>query len=264
MFLKITRSIIFLALSVILSACSSIKNTIFSENMPLRVGISSHYHPMVFKEQGELKGLEIDFATSLAQALDRPSIFKEYNGNEIFNALDTGEIDIIKSGVSITEDREKLFRFSQPYTQIAQMAIIRSQDVQQLSPPEALHSGGYTVGFSLGTTGERYVKRHNTGRSIGFKTNAEGIASLKQGTIDYFVHDAPTVWNLANHPTAKDSVDLLGLYHPLTQESLAWMLQLNALQLQEDVNEVLTRWRVNGYLTKTINKWIPVRVQVGQ
>lgn len=261
---RIISILISILLAISLNACSLFHTSNTETTSLLKVGVSSHYNPLAFREHDELQGLEIDFARSLAQELGKELVIKEYRWELLFNALEDREIDIIMSGVSITEERTQRFYFALPYTQIAQMAVIRSQDAQHLAPPEALHSGNYVVGYSVGTTGESYVQNNHTGKSAGFKTNIEGVAALRQGKIDYFVHDAPTIWNLANGSNGSGTSDLLGLYRPLTQESLAWVLNTKELTLANEVNSILERWKNNGYLNQVIKKWIPVRVFVGE
>lgn len=74
-----------------------------------------------------------------------------------------------------------------------------------------------------------------------------------------FIHDAQTVWKLAN--SREHAGQLLGIYRPLTKESLAWAMGPQDAVLQQQVNEVLRQWIDNGFLT-TKARWMPVKILV--
>jgi polar amino acid transport system substrate-binding protein len=93
--------------------------------------------------------------------------------------------------------------------------------------------------------------------SFAFDDVDSGIRSLRAGRIDFFVHDAPTVWRLAGDPTSND---LQGLYHPLTQEQLAWAVRLGDTNLHALLDATVSHWKREGLITPIVNRWIPVRV----
>jgi hypothetical protein len=60
-------------------------------------------------------------------------------------------------------------------------------------------------------------------------TVEDGVAALRHGVIDSFIHDAPTVWRIGGNPAEKE---LIGLYWPLSEESLAWAVRKSDGPLQ--------------------------------
>ena len=242
-----------------LSGCSNTKYRVSNHSSPaLKVGMAAHYRPLVWQDQGEVVGLEVDFAHQLAEDLKRELVITTYNWDALFAALQSGEIDLIMSGVSITKQRRKQFVFSSPYLRIGQMAIIRLKDAGKLSTYGALHSGQFRVGYSLGTTGEAYVLNELKVPSQGFTTTEEGLQALRNEQIDFFIHDAPTAWNLANEPVQRSQ--LLGLYRPLTEEYLGWVMRSNDVVLKNQIDEVLQRWDQSGVKQTLVKKWIPVTI----
>ena len=95
--------------------------------------------------------------------------------------------------------------------------------------------------------------------NISFEGVDAGIRSLRAGRIDYFIHDAPTVWRLAGDPTSRD---LQGLYHPLTEEHLAWAVKPGNAKLLALLDATLAHLKREGLIEPIVDRWIPVRVTI--
>jgi ABC-type amino acid transport substrate-binding protein len=230
----------------------------FLNGPALRVGISPTYPPVIFEENGVVVGIEADFARSVGDALGRRIVFERYPFSGLIDALESGEIDVVMSGMSITPEREERIRFITPYMKVGQLALIRSSELVRLGSRRSIHRSGVRVGYQRGTTGEDFVaNRLMRATSFAFDGVESGIRSLRAGRIDFFVHDAPTVWRLAGDPTSND---LQGLYHPLTEEHLAWAVRPEDTQLHTLLDATLSHWKREGLITPVINRWIPVRV----
>lgn len=248
-------------------ACSSLSSStqvndakVLSDLPPLRVGVTANYPPIIFKQGDQIQGLEADFALALGEILDREIIFSEIAWHNIFDALEQGEIDIIMSGVSITPEREQRFDFIGPYTTIGQMAIIRIGDAATLGQPGAIHSSRYRVGYVSDTTGANYVKQYLSRDSVAYENSERGIQGLLQAEIDFFVHDAPTVWQLANaHQRTDYREKLLGLYHPLTSEPLGWVVRKDNEKLKADIEPIFDQWQSTGVIDRAVAKWLPTK-----
>ena len=256
-------SVMLLVVGSLLSGCSSLgESTDAPPGEVLRVGVMADYPPIIFRDdRDELAGLEVDFANRLGEALARPVRFQEYSLTGLFAALEQGEIDIIMSGISITAQRQQEYLFSLPYTTIGQMAVVRLDDAARLSAPGVLLRSDFQVGYKKGTTGEALVQS-KTNNGVGFDSNEQAMEALIKGQVDAFVHDAPTVWNLANHPQYRSGV--LGLYKPLTHEQLAWVMAPTNRLLKEQADAVLKAWMNNGELMRLKHKWIPVKILTGE
>lgn len=226
----------------------------------LRVGVSPDYPPVVFERDGEIVGIEADFARLVGNALDRPIVFERFAFPQLLDVLEAGRVDIVMSGVSITPERARRVLFTQPYMQAGQLLLIRAADVARFGRAEGIRHGGARIGYERGTTGERFVAEElDRSRSFAFDSVQEGLRSLRAGRIDYFIHDAPTVWRIAGDPKHRD---LMGLYQPLTRESLAWAVQLENEPLKRQLDDLVLQWRREGLIDRVLDRWIPVRVIV--
>jgi polar amino acid transport system substrate-binding protein len=225
----------------------------------LRVGIAPDYPPLAYEEAGKVRGLEADFAEQMGHALGVRIAFVTLPFDDLLPALTAGRVDVVMSGVSLTPARARRVRFTNPYMQVGQMALVRRSDYEKLREPDAMRARGVRVGVQRGTTGEAFVRKElRRAKVVEFDNPEAGIAAVRAGTIDCFVHDAPTVWRVSgglDHPDP----ELRGIYRPLTEEYLAWAVRPQDAQLADRLNEALRRWRQSGQLESMIDRWVTVR-----
>ncbi len=245
----------FVLTSFIFFGCSQDTTPTTPKKAPLIVGMSVNYPPIAFKIKGKPSGLEADFAYALAKELNRDVEIKILPWEQLPLALDSGIINIVMAGVSITKKRSKYALFSKPYMQTSQMAVMR----EGASSPDISNGGlGTKIGYINSTTGEEFVKKSFKNASMkGYTSDKNGIVAVMNGDIDYFFHDAPSIWYYTAELSLKG---IMGWYVPYTKENLAWAFAKKDTALRDDVNAVLDKWRKSGKLRAMIQKWIRVQV----
>jgi polar amino acid transport system substrate-binding protein len=227
---------------------------------PLRVGVAPDRPPLAYYDGERIVGVEADSARALGEIIGRPAQLLAMPFDALLEALQAGRIDIIMSGMSYTPERAQQVTFLDPYLQAGQMAIMRIDSVARFGQPWSVFREDTRVGVEAATTGEDWARAELTAAQITpFKDVAAGLAALRAGSIDLFVHDAPTSWLLA---TSDDYPDLISQYHFLTEEQLAWAVRSDAPALAAELNRALATMRANGTLEYIIDRWIPVTVEV--
>lgn len=226
----------------------------------LRVGLTANYPPLVDKVNGKLEGIEIDLATEVGKDLGKRIQYVELPWDQLIPALTSGEIDVIMSGMSITDARKQEIAFTEPYMHIGQMAITRVDELQKLGSLSALLNAPITVGFERDTTGQTFVQTNmRNARPEPLDSVDAGVTALRSRRIDAFVHDAPTAWRIGSDPEYQD---LIGLYWPLTDEFLAWGVRKSDKALRNVLSDEITTMQRDGRLARISRKWIKVRVEV--
>ena len=226
--------------------------TIAPDESILRVGVSVKAPPMIFKHNQQIVGLEADFARELAAYLKRKPVFVELNWKDQIPALENNRIDIIMSGMTITELRKMRISFADPYFVSGQMAMIRSMDT--LKYVTLLQSG--RIGYVWRTTGESFVKQYFPGtQKSGFSDSEDGVKALINKKIDVLVHDGPII---LFHASKYEPKGVTPVYRLLTEEFLAWGIRRENVQLREDVNQFLNKMKKDGQLDTMIQQWIPL------
>jgi ABC-type amino acid transport substrate-binding protein len=247
--------------AVLLAACASRsgpKPTVAPARQELRVGMWPDYPPLVFKQDGKITGVEPQFAQELGPALNARITVVETPWEDLIPALRDHRIDIIMSGMSITDERKRLVSFVHPYLRVGQVMVLRRTDASRLRGA-AVDQPTTRIGFVTGTTGEAYVRGHfQRAHQQGFDSVDAAVAALRRGRIDIFVHDSPAIWRITA-PQNDPEDQLVGRYQPLTREYLAWAVRKDDNALRARLNAVLSKWNRDGELDAILGKWIKVR-----
>lgn len=225
---------------------------------PLRVGTAADSPPLAFLQDGKVIGMEADFAKLLQVELSQPLQFQVMSAADLLPALQRGEVDIVMSGLAITEARAQQVDFTLPYLQAGQMAIIRTDDVLRFRNPVSLLQGNFRVGFVANSPGAAYVKAQmNHSTPVACAGSEECLQGLLSKRIDVFIDAASTSWLIATQPRYGE---LLSLNRPLTEEPLAWAVSKSTPQLRERLNAALQSMQQTQLFEHILNRWIPVRI----
>ncbi len=222
---------------------------------PLRVGVTPNSPPMIFRLNGDISGAEADMARRLAKELDRPVEFVDLGWEQEIPALLEKRIDIIMSGMTITEARKVRINFSHPYLKSGLVVAMRAGDASKYTSVKNILDSFPATGVIKGTTGEAYVRRNFPPaiRIVTLPNIKDAVVELKQRRIDIFVHDAPAVvWIVS-----ENEADIKGLWEPLNEEDLAWGVRRDNEEFLDRVNTILRNWKKDGTLKEILLRWLP-------
>jgi ABC-type amino acid transport substrate-binding protein len=222
---------------------------------PLLVGVTTFYPPIIFKQGAEIKGVEADLVILLAKALNRRAQFVEVDWDELIPALMAGRIDIIMSGMTVTEARKVRISFTEPYLKIGLVTLMRAEDVPRYPSVESIKRSAATVGVVEGTTGEVYVRNNfSKAATIRYLPSAnDAVFPLESRRIDLFVNDYPSVLWLVS----QNEGTLRGFWTPFNEEYLAWGVRRDDRDLLMQANSILDGWKKDGTLKEVITRWLP-------
>jgi polar amino acid transport system substrate-binding protein len=244
---------------VVLAAMVGFTAEVSAAEEALRVGTTGTYPPFTFKKDGELQGIEIDFARALAKELGRKLELVEVPLPDLIGEANAGRIDVIMSGMSITKERAERIAFTKPYLQVGQMALVRDKDVLRFRGRESIDADGVRVGVERATTGSKFARQELTkAQIVEFANKEDGLSALRAGKVDVFIHDAPFVWLVTGSPQNPDQ-QLTGVYTPLTDEHLAWGVRKGDTQLLQRLDGIVAAWKENGKIGAVLDTWIKVR-----
>ena len=97
------------------------------KNLPkLWVGCAASFPPYDMRSERGFYGIDIELCAEIAKILNMELVIADYRFEALFDALDDGKINMICSGLSITNERVKHFDFSQPYDANQQVVVTLS------------------------------------------------------------------------------------------------------------------------------------------
>ncbi len=239
----------------------------------LRIGLEVGYMPfeMIDKRSGlrqkeirhggfrrkgrqlSLIGFDIDIGIEMAKALGVKPVFVDTLWPSIIPALKLGRFDIIFGGMSVTEGRQKLVDFADPFMTVGQTVLLNAKHKAAVKSYQDLNAAKFVVVSKPGTTGEQAVQRlipKATYETVD--TEIEGGMRVLEGAADAFVYDFPfNAVFYAMHP----SDQLIFLDEPFTKEPIAWAIRKNDPDFMKFLNDFLAEIKKDSRFDKIYNKW---------
>lgn len=122
------------------------------------VGIDAQYPPYSFiQSNGTPAGFDVESARWIADRMGFVVIIQPIAWDGIIPALQAGKIDMIYSGMTITDERKKKVSFTRPYWKVNQAIAIHNKNSYTL---DDIHAGKLRIGAQRGTTGAIWVEKH--------------------------------------------------------------------------------------------------------
>ncbi|MBB3211910.1 cystine transport system substrate-binding protein [Herbaspirillum sp. Sphag1AN] len=156
----------------------------------LKVALEGTYPPFNFKDPktGELSGFEVEVAKLLAAKLGLKPEFTTTEWSGILAGLGAGKYDVIINQVGITDERQKAFDFSDPYTLSSAQLIVRKDEKRQFNSLEDLK--GKKLGLGQGTNFEQKAKSVAGIDVRTYPGAPEYLADLASGRLDAALNDS--------------------------------------------------------------------------
>jgi glutamine transport system substrate-binding protein len=172
----------------------------------------------------------------------------DFNG--IIPALQTGNVDIAIAGITITEEREKIVDFSDPYYDSGLRILVRNDnnDVTEVSNLE-----GLKIGSKIGSTSYDFLKK-NLDENDGvtpYPGSSDMYMALMSGAVDAVFYDAPNVGYFAR-TKGEGKVKTVGKLYEGQQYGIALK---NGSEWVDEVNEALASMKEDGTYKNIYEKW---------
>lgn len=214
------------------------------------IGTDATYPPMEYRDaNGQLTGYDIDLGNRLAGKLNLQAEFRNIAWDDLFNALNQGEIDIVISSVTITDERKAKHDFSDPYINAGQVIITRDNETS-ISTVDDLT--GKKIAVQKGTTNEEEAKKYtDPEKVIAFEDFVQATQALLKGEADAIISDLTGAKGIVSeNPELKISSD------PFTSEYFGIVIRKNNSELVNKINTALTSLRQQGVLALLKQKWL--------
>ena len=190
---NILLGIIMGSMSFSLLACSKKEIKSVMDKDEIIVGLDDAFAPMGFKnESGEIVGFDVDLAKEVGQRLDKEVIFQPIDWSMKESELNSGNIDFIWNGYTITEDRKEKVDFSDPYLNNRQVIVILADsNIKSKSDLKGKKVGAQNESsavVAMEKEAELYAS-FDGGKAVTYEDNNQALMDLEAGRIDAVVAD---------------------------------------------------------------------------
>lgn len=222
-----------------------LKTTLYAQEK-LYVGTdATEFPPFEYIENGEIKGFDIDLIKEIGKLLDKEVIIKNIQFDGLIPALQTGKLDVVIAGMTVTTEREKNMNFSNPYYTSKQLLIMDKKT--NLDTLQSLK--GHKVGVVLGCTGDIIATGMQDSITVyRYNTTSESIMALNANKIDAVILDSEPAKNFV-----KNNPNLKYIDNELAKEDYAIAVGKENLSLVKDINAALETLKSNG-IFQNLNK----------
>jgi polar amino acid transport system substrate-binding protein len=198
-------------------------------------------------------GFEIDIAKEIATRLGIPDVkFIEFVWTNLFSpAPKPFDFDINET--TITDDRDKVVDFSDPYFE-ANQAVLVHKGTDAESATTMADIQGLLLGAQDTTTGLSYINdtiKPSQDPRV-FSTTVAANQALLNKTIDAFIIDLPIAAGLVG----ENPDDLVVIGQFVTNENWGMVFE-DGSALVPYVNEALAEMKADGTITDLQEKWLP-------
>jgi len=209
------------------------------------VGTEPTFPPfeMTDEKTGEIIGFDIDLIKAIAEDQGFKVEVQNLGFDGLIPAVQTGNIDIVASGMSIRPDRLEQVDFSEPYID-AGLAIAVANNNEDIKGEDDL--AGKTVAVQIGTTGAGKAQELKDAGLIKeiktFNTCDVVMLELMNGGVDVVINDLPvTEAFIAKQP---GKIKIVG--DVLESDSYGFAVKKGNSELLDKINAGLKNLKENG------------------
>ena len=206
---------------------------------------------MVDKDKN-IVGFDMDFMNAVAKEGGFKVIYKNTAWDGIFGGLEAKHYDAIISSVTITDERKKLYDFSDPYINVGQILVVPKtlKNVKTLADLK-----GKQVGAQIGTTGAFDFKKVAGVELKNYDEIGLAFEDMAAGRISGVVADEPTAANFAlQREEYKVKFQIVG--EPFTEESYGVVVRKGDKGLLDLINKGIKAVKAKGIDQQLKKKWL--------
>ncbi len=215
------------------------------------IGTNAEYPPFEFvDEDSNVTGFDVDLMNAIAadQGFELNWVNTRWDG--IFVALQSGEFDAVASAATITDEREEIIDFSNPYFNAGQTIAVKEDRTDEISTLDDL--AGLRVGVQSGTTGDLAASEVSGVEVVRYDEITLAFQALDSGDVDAVVNDGPVSAEIISS-NPEMGVVLVG--DPFTDEFYGIAVNPDRPELLDAVNAGLANLIQSGTYEEIYLNW---------
>ncbi|WP_071395675.1 amino acid ABC transporter substrate-binding protein [Bacillus tuaregi] len=218
----------------------------------LVIGIDDAFAPMGFRDDSnDIVGFDIDMAKAAGEKMGVEVQFQPIDWTTKETELNSGRIDLIWNGYTVTDERKEKVLFTKPYLKNSQVvAVLADSDVATIDDLE-----GKQIGIQSFSSAVDALNAHPINEKIAglteFKTNVLALKDLENGRVDAVVIDEVVI----NYYMTIQEGTFKVLDESLSPEEYAVGVKKGNEALLNELQEALDTMNEDGTAAEISEKW---------
>ncbi|BHH82176.1 ABC transporter substrate-binding protein [Desulforhopalus sp. 52FAK] len=216
-------------------------------------GIDANFPPFAYIDKtGQPSGFDVEAMEWVAKEIGVEVSHQPIEWDGIITSLLTKKIDIIASGMSITEERAEKVNFSIPYWVIKQVMVTKKDSALTI---DELLKGKKIIGVQQGTSEAKWLKAQAAEKGWNFElryysSSPLAVEDVLNGRIAAAaMDDAP-----AKDAASKKDVQIVGTFG-MHDEEFGYAVRKEDKELLEKVNKALAKLMATPTWNEMIEKF---------
>ena len=221
----------------------------------LVVGTAASMPPLnMTTKEGEIIGFEIDIAAYMAEAMGVKLRLEAMPFSELLPALESGKIDMILSGMTITANRNLKVAFVGPYFTSGKAFLTKDKNIAAAKEGSEINSPDRTLVALKGSTSQAFVEEIITQANLVTTENYdEAVAMVIEDKADALVADyAICAVSVMRYPDE----GLISIFTKLTYEPIGIALPAGDPLLVNWVENFLRNLVGSGRMEALVASWL--------
>ncbi len=217
----------------------------------LVVGVDASFPPFALDDGETMRGLDIDLATAIAEALEMPIRFVNIGFYALHDALISGQVDILVSALRVDPARMDDLRYTGSYFDNG-LVLVRAAD-DPVTDLESLANA--RVAYEYASSADSQIRAwEQNGRPIlrmPYELPQYALDALQLGIADAAIVDATT---FRLYQSEHDN--WTARYEYITHEPYAIALRIDRIDAWQLVDGALDALKENSELARIIDEWL--------
>lgn len=201
--------------------------------------------------KNEIVGSDVELAKEIAKELGVEVELSQMSFENVLASLQSGKADLAISGISKTEERSKVYDFSEPYYTAVNKVIVKKSDLDKYTSKDTLKSK--SVGVQKGSVQETMAQKELTGSSlVSLNKNGNLITDLKSGQLDAVIFEEPIAKGYVEKNPDLALADVT--FDQASSDSYAVAMKKGSTELKDKVDQVVKKLKDEGKIEQYIQE----------
>ncbi len=214
------------------------------------VGVDASYAPFALDDGESLQGLDIDLANAVAGEIGLPLRFMNIGHYGLYDALISGEVELLISALRIDPNRMEDVRYSKPYFDNGLVLVMPPNSAL----PDAHALAGKGVAFEYASSADSFIRAWKAQgiqlERLPYELPQYALDSLRLGRADAALVDATTYLLYQS-----EQVNWQSERRYVTHVPFAIAVRADNVDAWKLVNGALSALKGKAELAKIIDKW---------